>query len=99
MDNNNKIKLSLSLKPEDDAIISKVQKEIIEEDLERFEYIKENDINISTSYVFDDGENLEASIFLRNGLNKNINFDIVPLSLIDDEGNVVLSQVFKLIEI
>ncbi|WP_048341055.1 SLAP domain-containing protein [Clostridium sp. K25] len=93
------IKLKLSFKQEDEQVLSKVQKEIIKEDLERFTDIKENDINISTSYVFDTGDTLEASIFFRNGLNTHINFDIVPLKLIDGNENVIATQVFKLSDV
>lgn len=93
------IKLELSLKSQEEQIISNVQKEIIQEDLNRFSHIKENDMNISTSYIFDDGENLEASIFLRNGLNTKVNFDIVPLSLVDDDGRIIAYQVFRLIDL
>ncbi|QPW55873.1 SLAP domain-containing protein [Clostridium botulinum] len=58
------VDLGLSLEPERGQIISKVQKEIIEEDLKNLDPLKENDINISTTYVFDMGDKLEASIFL-----------------------------------
>lgn len=93
------VDLELSFKPESEQVMSKVQREIIEEDLNRFEDIKENDINISTSFIFDMGDKLEASIFFRNGLSNKINFDKVPLMLVDSEGKVIASEIFTLREL
>src|SRR3712207_2954996 len=98
-DNRKKIELKLSFKAEEEQIVSKVQKEIIKEDLKRFGDIKENDVNISTSYVFDTGDTLEASIFFRNGINTTVNFDLVPLKLVDTNGKIVATQVFKLADV
>lgn len=93
------VDLKLSLKPQEEQIVSNVQKEIIKEDLERFNNVKENDVNISTSYVFDAGDKLEASVFFRNGLNMKIDFSILPLKLVNNEGEIVASQVFNLSDV
>lgn len=95
----NDVKLKLSIDSKKEDIISNLQKDIIKEDLERFEPIKENDINISTSYVFDLGDKLEASVFFRNALNRKINFDKVPLSLVDNNGNIITNEIFSLREL
>ena len=93
------VDLSLSIKPDKEPIISEVQKEIIKEDLDSLGALKENDINISTLYLFDMGDKLEASIFIRNGLKNNINFDKVPLKLLDSKNKVIVSKVFNLREV
>ncbi|KOC47287.1 SLAP domain-containing protein [Clostridium botulinum] len=93
------VNLRLSFEPEREQIISKVQKEIVEEELKSLEPVKENDINISTTYVFDMGDKLEASIFFRNGLLNSINFDKVPLTLIDSKGKEILTEIFYLREV
>ncbi|MCY6370987.1 SLAP domain-containing protein [Clostridium ganghwense] len=93
------VQLELSLDQKASEIMSKLQKELINDELEKFPDIKENDINISTSYIFDLGDKLEASIFFRNGLKKKINFDKIPISIIDSNENVLASQIFDLREI
>src|SRR3712207_645890 len=93
------VDLGLSLEPERGQIISKVQKEIIEEDLKNLDPLKENDINISTTYVFDMGDKLEASIFFRNGLSNPINFDELALTLVNSKNEEVATEIFLLREV
>ncbi|MCY6355124.1 SLAP domain-containing protein [Clostridium sp. ZS2-4] len=90
------VELELSIQSSKEEIMSNLQKEVIKEELEGFDPIKENDVNISTSYIFDLGDKLEASVFFRNGLGGKINFDKVPLIIIDGDGNKVASEIFSL---
>ncbi|MFL0194319.1 SLAP domain-containing protein [Clostridium sp. WILCCON 0269] len=93
------IKTELSLPQQLECIISDIQKEIMQEEIEELSPIKENDVNIATIYIYDDREELEAKVYFRNGLNRKINFEDVPLVLIDGNGKVLCSQVFDLREI
>lgn len=93
------IKTVLSLPGQSEDIVSSVQKEIMQEELEELCSIKENDVNIGTVYVYDNGEQLEAKVYFRNGLNRKINFEHLPLILEDGEGKTLCSQFFDLKEL
>lgn len=93
------IKTDLSLSRNVEDIVSDVQKEILKEEIEELSPIKENDINISTIYVFDDGEDLEAKVYFRNGLSREVNFEDVPLILVNSRGEQIAQQVFDLREL
>lgn len=90
------VKMELSLAQGYGDIISNVQKEIMEEELSEMNPIKENDINISTVYVFDNGEELEAKVYFRNGLDRDINFEFVPLILLNAQNEEIASKTFNL---
>lgn len=90
------LKLELSLKEEMEERISDLQKEYILDDLKDLPPVKENDINISTTYIFDNGDGYEASIFVRNGLKSKINFDKLPLLIVDQNNNVLASKIFDM---
>lgn len=93
------VKPSLSIHPNLEDRISKFQKECIIDELTSLPPIKEGDINISTDYIFNIGDKYEASIFIRNGLNSPINFEEVPLYIVDDKEEVIGSKVFNLREV
>jgi SLAP domain-containing protein len=97
-ENSEDIKMELSLPEQYENIVSDVQKEIMNEELEEFAPIKENDINISTTYIYDDGEELEAKIYFRNGFTNKINFEYVPLIIINSKGEVLANKTFDLRE-
>lgn len=96
VDNRKVVDLELSLNELDNATMSSVQKEFIQEELDGFDKIKENDVNISTSYVFDMNDKIEAKVFFRNGFSSKINFEKVPLLLLDENGDIVTGQIFNL---
>jgi SLAP domain-containing protein len=90
--------MELSLPAHYENIISDVQKEIMNEELEQFEPIKENDINISTVYIYDDGEELEAKVYFRNGFTSNVNFEDLPLVMVTSKGDILAKKNFDLRE-
>lgn len=90
------VELTLSIDPEIEAGISDLQKEIIQDDLNNFQSVKKNDVNIGTVYVFDNGEKVEASVFIRNGLGQAVNFSKVPLCITDEKNNVLGEEVVEL---
>ncbi|NMM65063.1 SLAP domain-containing protein [Clostridium sp. P21] len=92
------VKIELSLPERFEAIVSDVQKDIMNEEISGFEPIKENDINISTVYTFDDGDEIEAKVYFRNGLPTNINFEYVSLVMINSKKEIVASKRFDLRE-
>ena len=88
--------LNLSLTDQESMVISDMKKKLLEDDLSSLPPIKENDINISTSYIFDAGDKIEVGVFFRNGLKNTINFDLVPLMLLDENNNTICTQIFQL---
>lgn len=92
------IKTELSLPEKEDDIISSVQKEIMMEELCELNSINENDINISTVYVFDNGEEIEAKLYFRNGFNREVNFEFVPLILLNSTNEEIARKTFDLRE-
>ncbi|APM40340.1 SLAP domain-containing protein [Clostridium kluyveri] len=93
-----KINTKLSLDKKDESIISDTQKEILQEEIEELLPIEKDDVNISTIYVFEQSEELEAKVYFRNGLSQNINFEYVPLILLNSEDEEIGRNVFDLRE-
>lgn len=96
MKDKNSVKTKLSLLEKQDIIASDVQKEILNEEIADLPSIKEDDINISTIYAFENDENIEIKIYFRNGLHRKVNFEYVPLTLLNSEGEIVGKKIFDL---
>lgn len=92
------VDLELSLPEQYENIVSDVQKEVMMEELEEFAPIKENDINISTTYLYDDGDEIEAKIYFRNGFARKVNFEYVPLILVNSKEEILAKKTFDLRE-
>lgn len=90
--------MNLSLHPTVGDSVSELQKEYMEEELADLTPVKEGDVNISGSYLYDDGQQLEVKFFIRNGLNTTINFEYISLMLINSKDEVLAYQEFDLIE-
>lgn len=95
---NENVELQLSLPEQYENIVSDVQKEIMNEELEEFVPIKENDINVATTYVYDDGEEIEAKVYFRNGFTRKVNLEYLPLLLVNSKNEVLAKKVFDLRE-
>lgn len=89
----------LSVHPDIDPTMSDFQKEFLSEELAELPTIKEGDVNIFAAYIFDMGDKYESTIYIRNGLNQEINFENVLLHIVDQNGNVVGSQICDLKEL
>ena len=95
----NNIKTKLSLPENVDNIVSDVQKEILNDEVAQLSPIKENDINISTVYVFENKSDIEAKVYFRNGLSKKINFEYVPLVMVNSKDEIIAKKIFNLKEV
>lgn len=93
-----KMSTKLSLNKKDESIVSDVQKELMQEEIQDLAPIEKDDINISTIYVFEQQEELEAKVYFRNGLSQNINFEYVPLILLNSNGEEIARSIFDLRE-
>jgi SLAP domain-containing protein len=94
----NNIETKLSLPENLDNIVSDVQKEILNDEVAQLSPIKENDINISTVYVFENKDNIEAKVYFRNGLSRKINFEYLPLIMVNSKDEIIAKKTFNLKE-
>lgn len=91
------IDVELYLDEDSQRKISDVQKEYLEEELkEVIPNIKEGQINIAGIYAFDQGDKVEVKAYLANGLSKSINFEEVPIYIVNSKEEKLAYQVFDL---
>jgi SLAP domain-containing protein len=89
----------LSYTEQEKASISKLMEDIYNEDISKLEPINEGDINISTIYIYDLGDKLEAKVIIRNAMITNVNFNLIPLIIIDSENSIILEEIVDLNEL
>lgn len=90
------VNTELSLHPLEENVKSDLWKEMINDELKELPPVKAGDVNLSSSYIFDQGDKIEVSMYIRNGLQNPINFENVMLSLLDKNGDSVIEQLFDL---
>lgn len=95
-ENKKEAEIQLSIHPEMVDSLSNFQMETIKEEIEALPPINEGDVNISTDYVFDMGDKYEVSIFIRNGLKRSVNFERLPLMLMNEKNENLCNKVFNL---
>ncbi|EJO5346271.1 SLAP domain-containing protein [Clostridium botulinum] len=88
--------IKLSLLEKDQEVMSNVQKEILEEELDELVPIKEGQVNVAGIYAYDLGNKYEVKVYLRNGMKTPVNFEKVPFKIINSKGEVLASQIFDL---
>lgn len=86
----------LSLLENDDNVMSDVQKDILEDEIQELPPIKEGEINIFGIYAYDEGEKLEVKAYIRNGLSEEVVLESVPLAVLNSKGDVLAHQMFNL---
>lgn len=94
MENNLDILLSLG----DIDSISKLKTRVYEEELKEINAkkpLEENKIDIFKTYFVKNENTLEVGFFIRNGLTQNLSLEEMPLAIIDEKGNEILSQSFN----
>lgn len=93
------IDVELYLDEDSKRKISDVQKEYLEEELrEVIPKVEEGKINIAGIYAFDQGDKVEVKAYLANGLSQKINFEDVPIYIINSKEEKLAYQVFDLSE-
>lgn len=93
----NEFKISYS--PKDENGISKLAKKLDCEDLNSIIDIKENSISFRTIYIYESEESIEAKVFIINSTKQNLNFEYLPLKIINKDKEVVASEYIKLVDI
>ncbi len=87
------VNIELHLNEYDQGVMSDYQKEFLSEELAELPPLKGGEVAINGIYTFDMGEKIEVSVYLRNGLENEINFDKVPLVIINAKGDVLARQI------
>lgn len=91
--------LDISLNAVMETTVSDFQREFIKEELDELPPVLEGDINIATTYIFDMEDKFEAGIYIRNGLDKPVNLELVPLNILDKNNNIVATKAFNFKEL
>lgn len=90
------VNIELQLNEYDKGVMSDFQKEFIIEELNELPPLEDGQVSINGIYTFDMGDKLEVSVYLRNGLSKQINFDKVPLVIVNKNGEVLAKQIMDM---
>ncbi|MHC1681708.1 MAG: SLAP domain-containing protein [Clostridiaceae bacterium] len=90
------IEFKLSYSEKEKLNISSLMEEIYYDELSKLDPINEGEINISSLYIYDLGDKLEAKVIVRNALSQSISLDKAPLIIIDGKNEVVLEEVVDL---
>jgi SLAP domain-containing protein len=84
----------LSLLAKDDVVISDVQKEILEDEIKELPPIKKGHLNLSGIYIYGVEDKYEVKIYVRNGLQDNLNLEDIPIVIKDSNGDIIASKMF-----
>lgn len=90
--------IKLHLNEYDKGTMSDFQKEFLNEELVKLPPLEEGQVSINGIYTFDMVDKVEVSVYLRNGLAKQINFDKVPLVIVNKKGDILAKQLMDMKE-
>lgn len=90
------VDLKLDLGEAESIRVSDLQKEFLQDELDEMPPVKTGDVNIHPVYFVPEDNGLEVKVFFRNGLKSKINFDKLPILVVDNEGNTVAKKIFDL---
>jgi SLAP domain-containing protein len=90
------VNIELHLNERDKGVMSDFQKEFLSDELSALPVLEDGQVSINGVYTFDMGDKIEVSVYLRNGLSKQINFDKVPLVITNKKGEVLAKQVMEM---
>lgn len=98
-ENSNELEFKIAYSDEENARMSEVQKQFLEEELTNLPAIERGQINISDVYFAEVHGKIEVKAFIRNGLEKQINFEELPFIIVNSKNETVARQVFNLSDI
>ncbi|MGK0469397.1 SLAP domain-containing protein [Clostridium sp.] len=93
---NERVNIEMHLNEHDTGVMSDFQKEFISDELSALPALEDGQVSIDGVYTFDMEDKIEVSVYLRNGLSKQINFDKVPLVITNKNGEVLAKQVMEM---
>ena len=86
------LNIELHLNEYDKGVMSDFQKEFLNEELAQLPPLEDGQVSINGIYTFDMGDKIEVNVYLRNGLTNQINFDKVPLVIVNKNGDILAKQ-------
>lgn len=86
----------LSLLDEEENVVSDVQKEILQDEIDELSEIEEGQMNIAGVYIYDIGEKLEVKAYIRNGLSEKLMLKKIPLVITNSKSEILARQIFNL---
>lgn len=92
------LNIGLDLNEYDTGVMSDFQKEFLSEEIAELPVLKDGQVSINGIYTFDMGDKIEVSIYLRNGFSRQINFDKVPLVIVNKKGDILARQIMDMKE-
>jgi len=95
----NSANINLHLNDYDRGVMSDFQKEFLKEELDEMPPLEDGQVAINGVYTFDMGDKIEVSVYLRNGSSKQINFNKVPLLIVNENGGVLAKQIMDMTDL
>lgn len=92
------VNIELHLNEYDKNTMSDFRKEFLNDELTELPHLEDGQVSINGVYTFDMGDKIEVSVYLRNGLPKQINFHKVPLVITNKNGDVLAKQTMDMNE-
>lgn len=95
------LKVNLSLRQSNESTISSIQEDLLKQELEEIEKkhpMEENQVTIDGTYLVEYKKHVEIGFFVRSTLSSKMNFENIPLIIVNSKGEVILKKVFNMIE-
>lgn len=96
---NKEVNINLDLKDVDKAVMSDLQKEMLQDELQKLPPLKKNQVSIDGIYTYDMGDKLEVNIYVRNGFSRKVTLNKIPLVIENSEGKVLAREIFDMKDI
>lgn len=87
---------TISYSPKEERTVSRLAEQLYYEDLNNIEGIEKNTIAFKTMYIFELADKVEVKVFIINSSDNKVNFEYLPFQVINEEGEVIISEVLKL---
>ena len=88
--------VQFSLHSNEGGRLSELHKDYMQKEIDELPPIKKGEINITGIYIYDEEDKFEVKVYIRNGYMCSVNFDQIPLMIVDKKGEVLARQVFDL---
>lgn len=92
------IKTKLSLQESQENVVSDIQKQMLQDEIEELPPLLENEASISGIYAFEEDNKIEVKIYIRNGFKSAIVLGKVGLVLANSKDEILAYQIFDLSE-
>jgi SLAP domain-containing protein len=90
---------TISYAPKEERTVSKLAEKLYYEDLNTLTDIEDNSVVFKTMYIFEIEREIEVKVFIINSTNKTINFEYLPLEIVDENNRIIACELLKLVEV